>query len=293
MFIRPIQRVTTIIALIASLSLSGLAPETRADINLWPILEITDDATTVLYPLYVHEDSFTMIFPAFYRTNYGRDTHILWPFIKFSDKRPTRIVPLYFADEANYTFFPFIRHTDDYTMWFIPPSYFDRDGDFSAVIPFYARSQNSMLLFPNIYWHRNDLHEVDRWSVWPIMSRRHDADLSRFQMLNFVTERGTDHSKAVFWPLIESERHGRNKQTTVGLLFNHSQRYNTEKDETITETHFPWPLYKRKQITKRGEVTFRDRRFLIFSDKLKDGVRTLRILGIPVSERVQDKRATN
>jgi hypothetical protein len=121
----------------------------RADIDLWPLLEVSDESTTVLYPLYVREGKFLMIFPLYYRTNEGRDHHLLWPMLKESEGRVTRVVPLWFSeDQSTFTLFPLIRQTPEYTLWSVPPTYFRRDRSFRLLFPFYARSGSFQLFFP-------------------------------------------------------------------------------------------------------------------------------------------------
>ena len=75
----------TLWVLLAALWLVTPARTSHADIDLWPLLEISDDSTTVLYPLFVHEGPFMMIFPLYYRTNEGSDHHLAWPFFKISE----------------------------------------------------------------------------------------------------------------------------------------------------------------------------------------------------------------
>jgi hypothetical protein len=63
------------------------AAEARADVDLWPFLELSDRQTTVMYPFYVHEGDFMMVFPAYYRTNEGHDHHVLWPLAKHLEQK--------------------------------------------------------------------------------------------------------------------------------------------------------------------------------------------------------------
>ena len=60
----------------ATLLLALASPlSVHAAVDAWPLLEIDEDTTTVLYPLYVDDGDFQMVFPLYYRTNEGRDHH--------------------------------------------------------------------------------------------------------------------------------------------------------------------------------------------------------------------------
>ena len=279
----------------------SLTPRAHAEVNLWPLLEVNDTETTVLYPFYVDEPRFKMIFPLYYRTNSSRDTHLLWPLIKFHDGKLVRAAPFYFRDNDNYTFFPVIRQTEDYTLWFIPPTYIDKDGDFSAVVPFYLRSNDTMFIFPNTYWHRDAAGEVDHWCFWPfITSDQRHSDYFRF--LTYIREIDGDSKSASLFPVFHQEKDSdsetfylfpsyrettptRNARGVFPLFYAHDGSYD---GGTERERDYLWPIYHLEESRNtQGEITYRHRRFLIFSDTRHDGRRTMRVLGIPISERIE------
>src|SRR5690242_2902396 len=97
----------------ATLALAGLAaafaPRTQAatSVDLWPFYESTNDSTVVMWPFYDHEGKFLMVFPFYYRTNEGKDHHIVWPIVKFSEGRLTRLAPVWYSQDADtFTIFP-------------------------------------------------------------------------------------------------------------------------------------------------------------------------------------------
>ena len=56
------RRVSTRLFLL--LAFACAAPlASHARIDAWPLLEVDDDTTTVLYPLYVNDGDFQMVFP--------------------------------------------------------------------------------------------------------------------------------------------------------------------------------------------------------------------------------------
>ena len=111
------RRLSLVLAL-ALISLSARA----FSIDAWPLLEKTPKSTTVLYPFYVHEGKFLMLFPAYYRTNEGRDQHFVWPLVKTSDGRLTRVAPVWFSgNEKEYVLFPLIWQNEESTFWSVPP----------------------------------------------------------------------------------------------------------------------------------------------------------------------------
>lgn len=279
------------------------APRAQADVDLWPLLELSENETTIMYPLYVNEPRFQMIFPFYYKASESRDTHILWPLVKFHDGKLERAAPFYFRDNDNYTFFPVIRQTEDYTLWFIPPMFFDKDGDFSAIVPLYIRSNESMFLFPNTYWHRDADDEVDHWSFWPFMTRDKRGNKDYVRVLNYAHSIKRDKEWWTFFPLYfrgksdesdttwmtlyyRSESENR-KERCLFPLFHASEEAHSDGSSERTRNYL-WPLYRRHEhINKQGEVTHRDRRFLIFSDSRSQTRRTMRIFGIPISERIE------
>jgi hypothetical protein len=184
----------------------------RADVDLWPLLEITDESTTVLYPLYVREGPFLMIFPLYYRTNEGRDHHLLWPFMKFSEGRLERVSPIWFApQEGEFTLFPIIRQTEDYTLLSVPPVYLRRDGAFRAVFPLFWRSTtdaaDTTVTLPGYYRRReSDGRRIDM--LWPLMRWDRDAEDDRLHVAwrLFGWDRTPDLEKRWFGYLYHRER---------------------------------------------------------------------------------------
>ena len=152
-----------------SLVLAALALPGRlgAEVNLWPAFESTEDSTTVLYPFFVHEGDFMMVFPWYYRTNGGKDHHVLWPIAKTSEGRVARLAPFWFSgQDGAFTLFPLIRQTSDYTVWTVPPVYHRHDGSFQAVFPFYMRSPEKLYVFPTFY--RSQSQSVTRTLLFPV-----------------------------------------------------------------------------------------------------------------------------
>jgi hypothetical protein len=200
--------------LLVTVSLAGLPGRARGDADLWPLLELSAESTTVLYPLYVREGEFLMIFPLYYRTHEGRDHHVLWPTVKYSEGRVRRLAPLWFQGENTFTLFPIIHRTPTYTLWSMPPAYLRRDGTFRAVFPLYARSEHSFLMFPS-YYRRRAPNEPSADTLWPLFSRvggGHPASLDQWAWnkpdgkwwttVNLIgRDKGPDHSVTWFMPL--------------------------------------------------------------------------------------------
>lgn len=159
-FMRRLTRLSGATALSMLCMVPGPA---AADVDLWPLFEKTDDSLTVLYPFWVQEKSFHMVLPFYYRTNEGRDQHVLWPLFKFSGGRGlVRAAPLYFGGESDgeYTLFPFYQHTAEHTITLIPPRYTTADDQVEVIFPVYAytsatdaanRKTESMNLFWPLY----------------------------------------------------------------------------------------------------------------------------------------------
>jgi hypothetical protein len=213
----------------------GSGRPARADVDLWPLLEISKESTTVLYPFYVREGKFLMIFPWYYRTNEGRDHHVLWPIFKYSDDRVSRIAPIWFRGQNTFTLFPIIHRTPDYTLWSIPPAYLRRDGRFHAVFPLYARSEHRLLLFPS-YYRSREPGEPRSDTLWPLLSWVRGAGTSRFDLwawdsgdprkwwssLNLLgRQKGPDHSNTWLLPLFMdvSETTPRSRFMLMTFLF--------------------------------------------------------------------------
>jgi hypothetical protein len=145
----------------AALASPGLASSEggqRPKVDAWPLLEIDEDTTTVLYPLYSKEGDSITSFPFYYRTNGGRDHHVLWPMVKVSDGHLERVAPLYFSGEDQLTIFPLIHRTEQSTTLLFPPAHWRHDGDFFALLPFYARSGDHRFYAPSIFVEVKDKH---------------------------------------------------------------------------------------------------------------------------------------
>lgn len=139
---------------VALLLAPAAAGASRPKIDAWPFLELDDDTTTVLYPLFSKEGDSVTAFPFYYRTNDGRDHHVLWPMAKVSEGRVERVAPFWFSGEESYTFFPLIHRTKESTLLLVPPSMWTHDGDFAAFLPFYARVDDDAFYAPNVFVSR-------------------------------------------------------------------------------------------------------------------------------------------
>jgi len=136
--------------------------QARAEVDWWPLFQKSEEGMTVLYPLYVREGDFQMIFPFYYRTNQGRDTHLLWPLIKLSEGRIERVAPFWFsADDDEFTLFPLIHRDSDATITLIPPMYTRADGTQTTFVPFYSVSETKSL----------SRSEQSLSVLWPLWSR--------------------------------------------------------------------------------------------------------------------------
>ncbi len=233
---RKILTIALLVSIIAFLiSILAFPRVSRADVDLWPLLETSEDSTTVLYPSYVHESEFLMVFPFFYRTNEGQDYHYLWPLIKVAEGRLTRAAPFWFnSEEDEYTLFPLIQQTPDYVFWSIPPIYSEKDGGFNAVFPLYVKTDDLLFAFPTVYRFSHsgkpyrlgvfplfDYHtrpgnkavsslllarrewgkDLSEWSFWPVFSCRVDEDAERFWLFPFYRSRSSDSSNTILFPL--------------------------------------------------------------------------------------------
>jgi len=144
-----------------------------ANIDAWPLLEINDESTTILYPLFVKEKNFTMIFPFYFNTNQGKDHHFFWPLVKISEDRLKRALPFWLSEDNDFTLFPLLRQTPKYTFWSVPPMYFQNDDNFSAIIPFYIKNKNKLFIFPNIYRNKNK-KKIKNFIVFPFVDYYND-----------------------------------------------------------------------------------------------------------------------
>lgn len=153
---RPRAAARTARAFVFALALAALGPPggahaKRPEIDAWPLLEVREDATTVLYPLYSREGSSVTAFPFYYRTNDGRDHHVLWPLVKVSEGRLRRVAPFWFAGEESYTLFPLVHRTPKSTTLLLPPSHWRHDAEFFALLPLHVRTERKRFYTPSVW----------------------------------------------------------------------------------------------------------------------------------------------
>jgi len=309
---------------------------THADLDAWPLLELSEDSTTICYPLYVKEKNFQMIFPIYFNTNEGNDYHFFWPMVKISERRLQRALPVWYTESDAFTLFPLIRQTPEYTFWSIPPMYFDKKGSFSAVIPLYIKNDNKKFIFPNIYYQKKN-NNLTNFKLFPIVDYVNDTNLKSIDIFYLLGKKQKkDFFSKWFLPFYYSSKQQRKEilwalpyfynknvhqisqgivpiyQKTEGQgyqsfrIFNYYQEVTPKRETTgffplyqfqqsklsrcRTENVFDlfWFIYRKKTITSESnKLLERTRRFLIFSDELKnDGRRLFKILDTIVSERV-------
>ena len=143
----------------------GLVPSTaHADVHLWPVFEVSKDELSILYPLFSHDDSMTMIFPLYYGFPKEEEHHLLWPLVKVKEGRVTRVFPSWFQEEGgDFLFFPFAARTSGKTFLLLPPMLLDEHGSLQALFPFYIRSTGST--------SAKGQTESTQHILWPIYSR--------------------------------------------------------------------------------------------------------------------------
>ena len=201
------------------LCLAGAAP-VGAAVDLWPVFQHDDEGTTVLYPLYVHEGDFLMQAPFYYRTNEARDHHLLWPLVKVSDGRLARAAPFYFSDhEDEFMLFPILRQTPSGTMWMLPPAYFSKTSDFSAVFPLYAHDGERTWTFPNLYFQREAGELVRVRSYFVFDWQRKDMEQRLRLLLLGGAKWGGDETRAYLMPLFYVSRAADEAKTMVGPFY--------------------------------------------------------------------------
>jgi len=152
----------------------GSGATERTEIDVWPLLEIREDATTVLYPLYAREGKSVTAFPFYYRTNEGRDHHLVWPLVKVSDGRLERVAPVWLADDEAYTLFPLVRRTEEATTLLVPPSRWRHDGSLVALLPLYVRSGGRRFYAPSLWIEereaRDGTTDLARLGAFPLFA---------------------------------------------------------------------------------------------------------------------------
>ena len=231
-------RQAAVLGLLAGLFLLQQAPA-RAGVDLWPLLEISEGRTTVLYPFYVHEGNFLMVFPFYYRTNEGKDAHLAWPLVKISEGRLTRFMPVWYgADKESFTFFPLIRQTPDYTFWMIPPIEHWGNGQFFAVYPFYARFQSGYFVFPALY--RNKTAQEDVWGFLPFYWRASEGDKRTLWALPYYQKRGGGESCTAVLPFFS-----RTVAAEAESLWVMPYYQLRAPDEVVTKV---WPFFSRSAV---------------------------------------------
>jgi len=186
---------TTRLALLGLLAFSISSPA-RAEVDAWPALEVTDDSTVVVYPLYVHEGDFLMAFPFYYRTNEARDHHVLWPLLKVADGDVERVTPLYFrSGEGEFTLLPLIYQSPDVTALTIPPVVVLRNGD-----------DRDWIALPNLYarYRDGELQRLVSLGLFDYAREGDARDLSKVLLLG-AAHWGDDRLAYSFLPLIDYE----------------------------------------------------------------------------------------
>ena len=274
----------------AVLAFSGLilGRSARADVDLWPLLELDDDTTTVMYPFYVHEQDFLMVFPAYYRTGQGHEHHVLWPLLKIRDGRVTRLAPFWFSDDpSRFWILPLAYHDADETWLLMPPSYF-KTGKVQAMMPLFVHAHSAdddwLVVGPRLFgWHEQPgkkhyfgglLADYTQrangdWgaSLVPLFWRDRDGDSYTLWLAGYLRQQSPTRDARALYPLFASKR-------------------DIEANGNVTRRlSILWPVYKRKETTTAaGEMTDRHRRFLAFSDDTTPTRRQLALFGFVVRE---------
>ena len=193
--------------MILFLCINGAPENAHAEVHLWPLFESTETSTTILYPFYVQEKDFTMVFPFYYGAREGNEQHFLWPLVKIADGRLARVTPIWFSErEGSFFLFPLVMKKDDRFLSVFPPIYYEKGTNTLAVMPLFSK-------------------------------------------MNYINASDGESNKS------------------LSVL---------------------WPLYSKKEVrTSDGALLSRKRRWLLFTDELKEsGTRKIRFLGIPVSESI-------
>lgn len=184
-----------------------------AEFDAWPLAEFSDDRTVVLYPFYVHEGNFMMAFPLYYRTNQGRDHHVVWPIAKFSGGRLKRFAPFWFSsDQDNFALLPLIYQNPDYTIWTIPPIYTRHDGKFTGVYPFFAKSPDMLFIAP--YYQKTTPVETVR-NLWPLYFHNSNAASRSDLLLPFYYHSGDAKTDSTWLLPYYSSRSGDSFDWTI------------------------------------------------------------------------------
>lgn len=198
------------VLLVTSISVGLSSGSAEADVDLWPLLELSDEGTTVLYPFFVHEGDFRMVFPFYYRTNEGRDDHVLWPLIKFSDGSLVRAAPVWFRGEQDLTVFPLFRVAPTYTWWTVPPVLYRKDED----------ERLRLFVAPTFYRETDASGQSTLTRLWPLASHRRDGERREvgFALLA-AAEWEPERSYARLWPLLFRSNSPKRQSETVFPVF--------------------------------------------------------------------------
>jgi hypothetical protein len=261
---------TGVVALFALFTCLNL----KADIDLWPFLEVNDKTQMVCYPAYMKEGKFMLVMNAYARTNEGKDHHIFWPFIKFSEGRVERVAPFWFQPkEKKFILLPFFYHNQNYSLWTIPPVIFNKSSNLQAVIPFYIKTMNSMFIFPNLYfsvdrgvtttsclpfYHSSRAHgdhcSNSKWllpyyhqysndatydlkAVYPFFIKQKDHNSSYFYLFNYLAKNNKTCSKKLLFPLFYQKTP--KEETGINQLFLFPFFHNWKTDKTFAEYDLP------------------------------------------------------
>ncbi len=256
---------------------------------MWPVLELDDDTTTVMYPFYVHEDDFLMVFPVYYRTDEGREHHVLWPLFKTRDGRVTRVAPFWYSSDPNkYWIFPLAYHDNDSTLLLVPPSYW-RGDDLQVVVPLWVRAKSAtddwLVVGPRLYgWHETATKKHTFAGV--LFDHTSHSNGDRETSLLPLLWRAKSHDESSLWLAGYWRAHTPTSDSlALYPLFATKTSADAAGEPSTRELSILWPLYKRKVIeTAEGQVTHRHRRFLAFADDLTPARRSLSLFGFVVRE---------
>ena len=206
-------------ALLVAAILIGVPPIARAGIDLWPLLEVSENSTTVLYPLFVRDESFLMVFPLYYRTNSGEDHHLLWPFLKLSKGRLARLAPIWFGEP---------------------------DADRAALLPLYFRRGDFEFMLPSLYRSRHE-GAVVRWGVWPFLGYENDEGQRKISsLLLWNGEWGEKETRLSFWPLFSRRRRPEGLSMWIAPFYMKSTE--TERELTLFPVFSSWRQGERRGL---------------------------------------------
>jgi len=288
-----------------ALSCLAAAPAARADVDLWPLYEHDRDTTTVLYPFYVHEGDFLMVFPAYYRTDQGHEQHVLWPLLKMRDGRLTRLAPFWYSsDPGKYWIFPLAYHDDDETWLLVPPAVF-KAHQFQIVPPLFVHTHtpDDDWLVTGVRafgWHKTAAESHYFAGFLGDYTRRANGEWSGSLTPLLYTWGGSENRGVVVPPLFW-DTHTKDSSTfwLAGYLrdrsptrdswamvpFIGSSRETASNGDLTRRLSILWPVYKRKETSNAaGEMTYRHRRFLAFADDTTPDRRQLSLFGFVVRE---------